>query len=202
MYSTRGNTLTLKDRLPRIGGPRAVIPRPTPKVEATVTKPAGKTAKPVAKAGSQASSPTKPVVQPAKSPPPPAAADPEAAAAKAARQAERAAALRRVEVQLRERWPAVFCTPRPPLAIGVHRQILEVVGDDIDEAELGRFFRWWTQRFDYLDAVAHREERRNLDGSPAGVPTPDQQCSAAITVYGKERGAVVLAKIRADKEEQ
>jgi hypothetical protein len=55
---------------------------------------------------------------------------------------------------------------------------------------------------DYLDAVAHGEERRNLDGTPAGVPTPDQQSSAAITVYGQARGAVMLAKIRAEKEEQ
>jgi sRNA-binding protein len=79
---------------------------------------------------------------------------------------------------------------------GVHKEILELAGDDIDEAELGRFFRWWTQRFDYLDAIAHAEPRLHLDGSPAGVPTPDQQCSAAITVYGQARGAVMLAKIR------
>jgi sRNA-binding protein len=93
---------------------------------------------------------------------------------------------------------------RPAAAAGARhsKEILRLAGDDINEVELGRFFRWWTQRFDYLDAVAHCEPRLHLDGSPAGVPTPDQQCSAAITVYGKERGAVLVAKIRAAKETQ
>jgi hypothetical protein len=186
MYSTRGATLTLKGRpsaAPATERLRTVVPPPKPKppkVEAKSPKPAAKQAPPAT----------------------PAAVDPEAAAAKAARNAEREAALRRVEALLRERWPAVFCVPRPPLALGIHRQILEGAGADIDEAELGRFLRWWTLRWDYLDAVAHGEPRRNLDGSPAEVPTPDQQCSAAIAVYGQARGAVRLAKIRAAKETQ
>jgi hypothetical protein len=39
-------------------------------------------------------------------------------------------------------------------------------------------------RYDYRDAVAHGEPRLNLDGSPAGVPSEDEQQHAARQVYG------------------
>jgi hypothetical protein len=188
MYSTRGATLTMKGP----GPVRPAAPPPRRKVEEKSRKAATpKTAKLAS-----------PAAKPAAKPAPPAVVDPEAAAAKAARQAEREAARRRVEALLRERWPAVFCVPRPPLAIGVHRQILEFAGNDIDEAELGWFFRWWVRQLDYLDAIAHGEPRLNLDGSEAGIPTEEEQRRSAIDVYGQERGPVVLAKIQAAKETQ
>jgi sRNA-binding protein len=100
---------------------------------------------------------------------------------------------------LRERWPVVFCVPRPPLAIGVRERILEVAGDAVDSAQLGRFLSWWTQRSDYLDAIAHGEPRRNLDGSPAGEPDEAQRRQAAGEVYG-HRAATVLERIEARRE--
>jgi hypothetical protein len=180
MYSTRG-TLTLKGP----GPSRPAAPRPRPKVEAKSPKPAAKPAKPAPTA--------KPAAKPA---PPPAAADPEAAAAKAARQAEREAARRRVEALLRARWPTIFRDPRPPLAIGIDRQILELAGEDIGKAELKWFFRWWVRHWDYLDAIAHGEPRLNLDGSPAGIPTEEEQRRSAIDVYGEARGAVTRREPR------
>jgi hypothetical protein len=112
--------------------------------------------------------------------------------------AERRAAVRQVEALLRARWPVAFCVPRVPLAIGIHKQVLELAGDAIpDPAVLGRFFYGWVRKWDYLDAVAHGEARRNLDGSPAGEPDEPQRREAARQVYGAQRFEAVLARIAA-----
>jgi sRNA-binding protein len=95
---------------------------------------------------------------------------------------------------LRECCPEAFRVPRPPLAIGIHRQIFEVMGDDLDRRALPHFLRVWVRRFDYLDAIAHGEMRLNLDGSPAGLPTEDEQLHAARRVLGP-RAEKLMAKI-------
>jgi hypothetical protein len=110
--------------------------------------------------------------------------------------AARQAAVRQVEALLRERWPVAFCVPRPPLAVGIHKQVLELASDAIDPVALGRFMHWWVRRTDYLDAVAHGEARRNLDGSAAGEPDERQRREAARQVYGA-RAEAVLAWIAA-----
>ena len=104
-----------------------------------------------------------------------------------------------IDAMLRERWPVVFCVPRVPLAVGVRERILEAAGGDIDGQALGLFLAWWTQRSDYLDAIAHGEPRRNLDGSPAGEPDEAQRRQAASQVYGA-RAAQVLRRIEARRE--
>ena len=147
--------------------------------------------------------------------------DPSPATGLAEEKAARLAEVRQVEALLRERWPVAFCVPRPPLAIGIHKQVLELetrgklsqavtvlgsrgpaadayflASDTIDPVVLGRFMHWWVRRTDYLDAVAHGEPRRNLDGSPAGEPDEPQRREAARQVYGA-RAEVVLARIAA-----
>jgi len=98
----------------------------------------------------------------------------------------RAAAPRaKIETMLRERFPAAFRgPPRPPLATGIHKAILDGAGTDIDRHKLGRSLKWWCSRWDYLDAAAHGEMRGNLDGSPAGVPSEPEQQHAARQLYG------------------
>ena len=66
-----------------------------------------------------------------------------------------------------------------------------------DAADLRLFFKFWCSRRDYLDALMRGEPRRNLDGSEAGPPTPEQQEWAAVQIFGKERAAAMLAKIAA-----
>lgn len=110
--------------------------------------------------------------------------------------AVRLAAVRAVEALLRSRWPVVFCVPRVPLAIGIHKQVLELAGAAIDPVALGLFMHWWVRKWDYLDAVAHGEARRNLDGSPAGEPDEPQRREAARQVYGV-RAEAVLVRIAA-----
>ena len=92
-----------------------------------------------------------------------------------------------------------FCVPRPPLAVGIRQAIIELAGDAVDSAQLGRFLSWWTQQSDYLDAIAHGEPRRNLDGSPAGEPDEAQRRQAAGEVYGA-RAEQVLARIAARRD--
>ena len=87
-----------------------------------------------------------------------------------------------------------FCVPRPPLAIGIREQILDVAGTEVNAKALGLFLAWWVARSDYLDAIAHGEPRLNLDGSPAGEPDEAQRRQAAGEVYGP-RADAVLARI-------
>jgi sRNA-binding protein len=76
-------------------------------------------------------------------------------------------------------FPEAFRLPAVPLAIGIHHQILDVAGDDINPRELSTFMRYWCGRWSYLMAVSRGEQRRNLDGSIAGVPTIEQRNDAA-----------------------
>lgn len=51
------------------------------------------------------------------------------------------------------------------MAIGIHKQVIEAAGGDINPVALGRFMRWWVRCPDYLDAVAHVR-------SPLSTPAP------------------------------
>ena len=104
-----------------------------------------------------------------------------------------------LDAMLRERWPVAFCVPRLPLAIGIREQILDVAGTEVDAKALGLFLAWWVARSDYLDAIAHGEARRNLDGSPAGEPDEAQRRQAAGEVYG-HRAEAVLGRIEARRQ--
>jgi sRNA-binding protein len=73
-------------------------------------------------------------------------------------------------VPLCERFPEVFCLPRVPLAIGIHRQIRAPLGNEVTTRPLSAILAWWTKQPDYLEALARGEMRRNLNGSPAVEP--------------------------------
>ncbi|MBV8890687.1 MAG: hypothetical protein JO266_01700 [Acidobacteria bacterium] len=85
---------------------------------------------------------------------------------------------------LSARFPAAFRLPPVPLAVGIHKQILEVAGDSIDPGELSAFMRYWTSRKTYRIAVWRGDPRRNLDGSEAGAPAIDQRNHAGISIWG------------------
>ena len=89
---------------------------------------------------------------------------------------------------MRERFPDIFRRRNPPpLAIGIHKTILEVAGDDIDPPSLRWFLRFWVTRPDYWAAVARGDRRVNLDGSPAGLPTPEEQAAAAASLAARKK---------------
>lgn len=85
---------------------------------------------------------------------------------------------------LRAVFPEVFRLPAVPLAIGIHKQILDVACDSIDPGALAAFLRYWIRRWSYLYAVWRGEPRRNIDGSVAGVPTVDQRNAAGRWLWG------------------
>jgi sRNA-binding protein len=91
-------------------------------------------------------------------------------------------------------FPEVFSLPAVPLAIGIHKQILDIAGDSIDATELGAFMRYWVRRWSYLMAVWRGEPRRNLDGSVAGSPTIDQRNDAARKLWGDRARQITADK--------
>ena len=92
--------------------------------------------------------------------------------------------LREGMAELRQRWPHLFTDP-VPLAVGVGPQIRAAL-PEMPYAQFRLVLRHWTQGTAYLLAVATGMERRNLDGSPAGVPAEDQQEFAQDTL--RKRG--------------
>lgn len=80
---------------------------------------------------------------------------------------------------LSQRWPDLFLRrPQPPLAIGIHEQLIAALGE-VDETILSVVLMLWTSRYGYKAALARGEARRNLDGTDAGFPTAQQQAFAA-----------------------
>jgi hypothetical protein len=97
----------------------------------------------------------------------------------------RATAIRTLKFDLMEAYPLAF--PRPsaapvPLAIGIHRAILEAVRGQHSTNTLKVFLARWTGAPAYLAALAAGEPRRNLDGTLVGVPTEDERIRAAETI--------------------
>lgn len=97
---------------------------------------------------------------------------------------------------LRERWPELFTTP-VPLAVGVGPQIREAL-PGMPYAQFRMVLRQWTQGTAYLLAVATGVERRNLDGSPAGLPAEDQQAFAQEALRKRGKWPVVEARAAAE----
>lgn len=76
--------------------------------------------------------------------------------------------------RLARRWPAVFTDP-VPLAIGVTGQIRAGMGKGVTTTSIKRAVHRWVTSVGYLSALAGGEERRNLDGSPAGAPSQEHR---------------------------
>jgi hypothetical protein len=89
------------------------------------------------------------------------------------------AALIALDRLLRDLCPAVFCDPPVPLAIGIRLVLVELLAGEVDAATIAVFLRRWTGRPAYWAALAAGEMRRDLDGQPAGEPTPEQRKHAA-----------------------
>jgi sRNA-binding protein len=75
-------------------------------------------------------------------------------------------------------FPKLFKYPPVPLAIGTGPKLLEVLGNEFKPAEIRTFLQAWTSGPRYLKAVARGEMRRNLNGSPAGLPEAEHRADA------------------------
>ena len=65
-----------------------------------------------------------------------------------------------------------------PLAVGIGRELCHLMSPEFKPAEIRVFLHAWTSGPRYLKAVVRGEMRRNLDGSPAGVPEAEHRAAA------------------------
>jgi hypothetical protein len=92
--------------------------------------------------------------------------------------------------RLFEAFPEAFKYPPVPLAIGIGPRLCELLGPEFKPAEIRVFLHAWTSGARYLKAVARGNMRRNLDGSPAGLPEPAHRADAKerLDVIGHSSG--------------
>jgi hypothetical protein len=87
----------------------------------------------------------------------------------------------KIEALLRDLVPVTFAEPPSPLAIGIHRDLIELLAGETDEPTIARFLRRWTRRVAYQRALAAGEMRLDLNGLSAGYPTPEQRSGPAAS---------------------
>ena len=92
--------------------------------------------------------------------------------------ARRHGRLNTISLRLFKAFPRVFKYPPVPLAIAIGPKLCELMGPEFKPAEVRAFLHAWTSGPRYLKAVLRGEMRRNLDGSPAGVPEPKHRTAA------------------------
>ena len=83
---------------------------------------------------------------------------------------------------LGKRFPAVFGEGGVPLAIGAHQQAHDAAADDPEAPPhwaIQVAIRRWVSHPRYLEGLAAKRTRRNLDGSEAGEVT-DEQAKHAV----------------------
>jgi sRNA-binding protein len=92
--------------------------------------------------------------------------------------ARRRARVNTLSERLFEAFPELFKYPPVPLAIGIGHRLCELLSPEFKPAEIRFFLHAWTSGPRYLKAVSRGEMRRNLDGSPAGLPEPEHRAAA------------------------
>ena len=106
-----------------------------------------------------------------------------------------------VLISLRSTFP-VFQDCRP-LAIGIHKAVLERI-PDINPQQLRLAMRMHTSSARYLKALTNGETRFDLDGNAAGAVTPEQKEQAMDTLRERFRKGAEQHKARllAQRQEQ
>jgi sRNA-binding protein len=92
--------------------------------------------------------------------------------------ARRRARVNTVSERLFATFPEAFKYPPVPLAIGIGPRLCELLSPEFKPADIRVFLHAWTSGPRYLKAVARGQLRRNLDGSPAGLPEPEHRAAA------------------------
>jgi sRNA-binding protein len=93
--------------------------------------------------------------------------------------------------QLRQQYPAVFCDPPVPFAIGMYEQIRDA--SKISHRQLRRVMRWWVSQPAYLQSVVDGQVRRNLDGTPTSQPNEKEIDHATRKLQKFAKRSVVAA---------
>ena len=100
---------------------------------------------------------------------------------------------------LAERFPNCFSVEgrREPLKVGIHADILAALNGAIGRDELRRVLASYTGQSTYLRGVVSGAYRRDLDGKPASVVTPEEEANAKgkLAKLAKNRQAIVVATL-------
>lgn len=89
-----------------------------------------------------------------------------------------------------------------PLAIGIHKIILEQRVPAIDPQRLRFAMKMHTASTRYLKAITHSEKRFDLDGNPAGDITDEQKQQALDTLRERFRKGAELRKAQLLSQQQ
>lgn len=105
-----------------------------------------------------------------------------AAARKRARRMARMRPAEEVSEALMERFPLAFfkdSRARQPLAVGIHVQLAEAVGNEFHKLELQRFLNNYAHSLGYLHSLADKKPRVNLQGEATDEVITDEMASEA-----------------------
>jgi len=95
-------------------------------------------------------------------------------------------------LHLQERWPKLFNLHRPkPLAIGIDKAIQVHV--DVPPGTLKQFFRWYTSRKPYHEAMLTATHRYDLQGQPHEAIDDSARNRARLCLHGKTRPPAATA---------
>ncbi len=90
-----------------------------------------------------------------------------------------------------------------PLAIGIHKNLLERLPDlDLDKADVRAALHFHTASTRYLKAIVEGAPRFDLDGNASGEVTPEQQAQAVTALRERFRKAAERRKAEQEARER
>src|SRR5262245_33208459 len=96
-------------------------------------------------------------------------------------------------------WPRCFTTGltnRKPLKIGIGKELAVAVEGALTPEELDAALRLYTAQKAYLRTLKDGAQRVDLDGSPAGIVTPEQAATARQRIERLEARASARTRAR------
>ena len=75
---------------------------------------------------------------------------------------------------LQTKYPLCFSIPAKPLAIGISKEVIELLKDNFSKQQIRRFFRRYCSDYRYKKLLVEGAQRFSLDGSPATLVTKEE----------------------------
>jgi len=87
-------------------------------------------------------------------------------------------------------YPRAFprCGYRPPLKVGIFRDIVEDGTSGLPAGKVRLFLSIWTRSTSYLNGVARGRHRVGLDGTPCGKVSNENAMEAAVRLASRNKG--------------
>ncbi|WP_052691127.1 ProQ/FINO family protein [Rickettsia endosymbiont of Ixodes pacificus] len=75
---------------------------------------------------------------------------------------------------LQTKYPLCFAMKAKPLAIGIHKEIIDTEKENFSKQQIHRFFRRYCSDKRYKKLLVEGKQRFNLDGTPATLVTKEE----------------------------